>query len=703
MDSLLARDPRPTVAALAQRAGRFAVRQCSTICVHLVFAIGLLALAGCGGGTDGTPVAPTPAPRLTPAPSAAWPKFGKFTDSQGQVISYGLHMREEWDPTEPRGVLVFFHGNNIGTQEEMSRLSWFDHRVPFDLGLAVAYVGSPRSRPDGHPYPLLGPLYGKGGRRYWLGRDKRLVHELLQSGFDSQLAIDYDKVVFYGGSAGAAFVSEFFERYAGIYGGGLHVWCGGFWSLAHRFPRRAQDGPWEPAFPWTPFTVATVKDRVRVFVEATTGDPVHPALVVATSYYRDVLQLETRSDLENPGGHCSTGSTPRREIWEWLSRGADGDSGPRGTAQDADGDGLSNSRDTDDDNDGAPDSVDALPFDPRGYRDTDGDGIGDFEDRDADGDGVRNADDAFPSDPHEWLDTDADGIGNNIDRDDDNDGLADGEDPDPVHGTPIGSLAFQLMEHDATRGGRTWTPVASVHRGELAGLVYPEPSGDRQSFQYVTLGDGPAFQIMIDRSERKESCPSVFLPALCVPEFDPYAHYMDRIYVDRDRNGDLTDDGPPLLLARSQRDGSSHLPRATIVLKVSYGSGETLPYGISLWTTPDLDSGIHYRHESIWIGRVQPPTGAPVLVATVDWNLDGLFNTDRGRAPTGEQDSRDFACVDANRNDVLDECERDQGLPGRQLSPPKSVKLGETFMLDGRTHRIVVAPTGHKAEIVQAR
>ena len=662
---------------------------------------------GCGGGTDGTPVAPsprpTPAPTTPPTPTVpVWPKFGKFTDSQGQTIAYGLHLREEWDPTEPRGLLIYFHGNSDGTQAQLSNWPLREGSTALDLGLAVARVGSPRSRPDGHPHPLLGPLYGEGGTRYWLGRDFRLVHELLQSGFDSQIAIDYDKVVFYGASAGSAFVSEFFERYAGIYGGGLHVWCGGFWSLAGRRPRRALDGPWEPAFPWTPFTASTVKDRVRVFVEATTDDWVHPALVVAKSYYQDVLELETRSDLDDPGGHCSTGSTPRREIWEWLSRGADEDPGRMGNAQDADGDGFANARDTDDDNDGALDIVDALPFDPRGYRDTDGDGIGDFEDRDADGDGVRNADDAFPSDPHEWLDTDADGIGDNIDPDDDNDGLADSEDPDPVHGTSIDSLVFQLMEHDAGRGGRIWRPVASVHSREPNSLVYPEPLGDRQSFQSITLGHGSVFQIMVDRSERTESCPSVFLPALCVPEFDPYAHYLDRIYVDRDRNGDLTDDGPPLLLARSQQDGGHRdSPHATIVLKVSYVSGETLPYGISLWTTPDLDSGIHYRQESFWMGRIQPPAGAPVLVAILDWNLDGLFDTDRGRTPRGEQDHRDFACVDVNRNDVLDECERDD--PGRLLSPPNGIKLGETFMLDGRAHRIVVAPTGHKAEIVPAR
>jgi hypothetical protein len=55
----------------------------------------------------------------------------------------------------------------------------------------------------------------------------------------------------------------------------------------------------------------------------------------------------------------------------------------------------------------------------------DGDADGDACDPDIDEDGAPNDLDAFPFDPAEKLDTDADGMGDNTDRDDDNDGWAD--------------------------------------------------------------------------------------------------------------------------------------------------------------------------------------------------------------------------------------------------------------------------------------
>ena len=662
-----------------------------------------LMIASCNGGDSaGAPATPTPtpAPPTTPPPPdpPQWPKFGEFTDSQGRTITYGLHAREEWDPSQPRGILIDFHGNNTGTQEELSNGPW-PNPTAFDLGLAFARVASPRSSPAGHPVLLLGALAQTGGSRAWQTQDIRLVHELLQSGFDSQLSIDYDRIVFLGGSFGTVFLHAFFDRYAGIYGGGLHAWCGGFWGHSSRPPRKATTGSWEPTFPWTPFSSSVVKDRFKVFVEATTGDFVHPDAVAATNYYRDVLRLDTRSDLERPGGHCAKGSTPWGQIWEWLSQGGQGSLARPGDDHDADGDGINNARDKDDDNDGALDVIDALPLDPRGYRDTDGDGTGDFADRDADGDGVNNADDAFPSDPHEWLDADADGIGDNIDKDDDNDGLPDRADPEPARGVATDQLTFHHVVEGVGRF-RAWYPVALVHSRKPSRFVYPRPLGGRQSYQYVELGDGrdSTFQIMIDRLERNESCPSVFLPTLCVPEFDPFEHYLDRIYVDSNRNGDLTDDGPPLLLGRSRFD-RVHLPHATIVLKVPYASGETLPYGLSLWTTEDFGGGITYQGGSFWMGRIRPPSGEPVLVAAVDWNVDGLFDAQGygGHTRQTVEDSRDFVCVDQNRNDVLEECEYNFAPPANSVNP------GETFTLDGREYRIVVAPTGHRVEIVNAR
>lgn len=638
---------------------------------------------------------------MTPPPGQPVSEFGEFTDSQGRTILFRLEVRGEWDPTEPRGVLMDFHGNNTGTQRDMVSGSWRPEAV-LDLGLAYAVVGSPESSP-GKAWPVVGFLPGAGGTRFWLTPDIRLVHELLQSGFDSQFAVDSNRVVFSSGSQGTGFVARFVERYAGIYGGGFHARCGDFWAVRRPSnpPRYARGGPWEPSFPWNPHTTSMVRDRFRVFVQITTGDFLHGDAVAMTRYYAEVLGLDTRSDLDGPGGHCAGGTVPLEEIWEWLSHGSGQSPLSVGTNQDTDGDGLGNATDKDDDNDGAWDSIDALPLDPRGYLDTDGDGIGNFEDRDADGDGVNNAEDPFPLDAREWMDADADGIGDNLDGDDDNDGLPDSTDPDPFRGSATDHLTFRPVVSGVCCGRER----ASVHPGKPTAFVYPTPMGDQQSYQVLELGNGPdrQVQIMIDRLERNETCRAVLLPELCEDPPSPFAffeHHVDRIYVDTNRNGNLTDDGPPLLLGRNRGDFDRH-PNVHVVVNVTYRSGETLPYGLILWTTEDLAEGTRYRGGSVWMGHIQPPSGAPVLMAAADWNLDGLFNSGGTSASGSSFDPRDFVCVDVNRNGYLDECV-DVSIRGN-YGPEDSVKTGEEFTLDGRAYRLVVAPTGRSIDVVPAR
>ena len=596
---------------------------------------------------------------------------------------------------------MLFHGQNQGTQEGMTWRGPYPEA--FDLGMAFARVGSPVSFPEGHPRFLLGGLTGRGGMREWKESDNRLVHELLQSGFDGHLAIDYNRIVFSSGSQGTGFVAQFVERYAGVYGGGFHARCGPFWPEGGGGWRR-HDGLWAPSFPWSPFSTSTV--RLRVFVEMTTGDFLYEDALAMTHYYSEVLGLDVRSDLDDPGGHCARSLTPQAEIWDWLSAG---DGGPRATTpdNDVDGDGIIDTVDLDDDNDGAWDPIDALPRDPRGYRDTDGDGIGDFEDRDADGDGVDNAEDAFASDPGEWLDTDGDGIGDNLDTDDDNDGIPDRTDITPLEGSPADRLAFHPILLNTDNPGAGWvgwdSPFRSlravVHVSKPAAVRYPRATGDRQSYQYLNLGDGPdpRFEIMIDRFERREPCRSVLLHELCKDppsQFAYFEHYVDKIHVDRNQNGDLTDDGPPLLQARHRNDTSTRKAAGT-VLTVSYASGETLPYGIALWSASDIASGVSYRSASVWMGQLHSPSGEPVLAAVVDWDWDGTFRS----AKVGW--AEDFACIDLNRNGVLDECNYEHARWRDSL--PAGVRPGETFTLDGRDFRLVVAPSGHRAEIVEAR
>ena len=620
--------------------------------------------------------------------------------------------------TEPRGVLIVFHGNNQGTAEEMITGSSSWSKEGLGLGLVGAVVASPESIPEGSPTWLIGPEFDTGGTRAWYEADARLIHELLQSNFNSAFTLDQDRVVFAGGSQGTCFLTDFFEEYAGIYGGGLHARCGCFWGkfeiAGYQHPRKFR--PWRPTVPWTETSSAAVRDRFRVFVEATTGDFLHEDAVAMERYYREILGLDTRSDLGSPGGHCARGTTPSQEILEWLSRGGEGIRREPEIQRDADGDGVPNDTDEDDDNDGAVDFADDLPLDAREYLDSDHDGIGDFQDRDADGDGFENADDAFPQDPREWGDFDEDGIGDNLDRDDDNDGLPDDRDPRLDREVVNDQLTFRAVKRGVVAVAiessfpNSNFPAARVHSRGPNGIVYPAPEGDVQSYQVLTLGNGTnrEFQIMIDRLFREETCEGTLLPPFC-GHTDPFAnfalfqHHVDRIYVDRNQNRDLTDDGPPMLLARNERDLFS-APGVHALLLVSYASGDTLPYGINLWTGPDLAHGVLYRSASVWIGYAELPGGAPVRVATVDANSDGVFDSG-GVPPTrlgnyGEDVAAvsDFVCIDMDRNDVLDECDVDDN-----GDYPNAVQPGATAVLDGRTLTIEVSPGGHRVRFIGAR
>ncbi|MCY4431499.1 MAG: thrombospondin type 3 repeat-containing protein [Rhodospirillales bacterium] len=615
---------------------------------------------------------------------------------------YRLHLRDEWDPRHPRGLVIFFHGNSSGSQRDVLTHRSAGADSALDLGLAMARVGSPQAGgdvvgADGFSAHFQRYVGSESGTRFWREEDRRLVHELLQSEFDGRIAVDFERVYFWGASGGTIFLTGFFEQYAGLYGGGLYAGCGHFWwsGVPRLHPRVLAH--WKPHFPWTPSGAALVRDRYRVFVQTTTGDFLHKYGAPMAHYYGDVLGIPTRADIDGAGGHCSPGTVPSPEVLRWLSSDDNRHPARATSAQDADDDGISNARDDDDDNDGAWDFIDALPLDPRDWRDTDGDGIGDFEDRDADGDGVPNDQDLFSLNASEWSDADGDGIGDNLDTDDDNDGIPDAADSQPLEGTGADRLSFLLWD-SARYHGLSWTyPTAFVHRGRPAGLTYPEARGDRQSYQSISLGDS-TFEIMIDRTERKGACLAELLPELCEDPPSAFAywqHHIDEIHVDRNRNGDLTDDGRPLVLARNRGD-QYHLPSVGAVLEVSYTTGERLPYGIRFWTLEHLDDGLHFTGTSAWRGIVRAPAGEPVLVGVVDVDFDGRFDSEGSdTSESTVSDFPDFACVDTNRNGDLEEC---WGYP-RQAVPDGSVSPGGLFELDGRTLRLMVSPGGHRVEI----
>ena len=703
----------------------------------------LLLLASCAASAQGADTAPS---YLT----------NTFTDSTGRTLHYRLQYRDEWDLSQPRGLLIYFHGNNRGTEQQM--LEWFGRDSDaLRNGLLYAAVASPGTAyTTSEEAVYFGARLNAGGQRAWnYAQDSRLIHELLQSDFGGNAAIDRDRVLFQGSSQGGCFLNEFLARYAHVYGGGFHNHCGCIWSgYGGRKPPRLNN-PWMPTVPWTAHVSSEVAQRLRVFVEATTEDFLHQDAVVARDYYRDLIGLETRWDLDAPGGHCSVGATPWASIVEWLSGGAPVPRVFGSIANDHDGDGTRDAIDPDDDNDGALDIVDALPLDHRGWLDTDGDGIGNFNDPDADGDGTDNAFDPFPLDSSEWADADADGVGDNLDTDDDNDGTPDVADTDPGKGDNNGQLAFRFVNGGAQHRPKTIPKIAQAHSAPPASVTYPQPTGDFQTYHALSLGDtaNPVFEVMIDSHERDETCEELLRPEFCKHETSSprhtdfhYEQWLHKLHIDRNQNRNLRDDGPPLVFASSDgsaRDGIySHwtmAPGVSTVLNVSYATGEVLPYAVSLKTqdNPDgpgqrdgvvygpADIQLRYEGWSGWWGQVPVPDGDPVLVGTVDANWDGVFNSGtwtfdelaaqvqilEGLRTAGDYKSwfpiweqvrkdyenfRDFACVDTNRDGWLTECGNEPYFIDTSFRP---FYPGEAFTLDGSSCTLDVSTTGQWVKI----
>ncbi len=675
-----------------------------------------------------------------------------FTDSTGRTLLYRLQYGSSWDLSLARGLVIYFHGNNTGTEQQM--LDWFGQdRDALERGLLYAAVASPGTAFSySKEAVFFGTRLNAGGERAWYpARDSRLIHELLHSDFGGNAAIDRDRIVFHGASQGTCFLNEFLARYAHVYGGGFHAHCGCIWSRhgGERPPRLAN--PWMPTVPWTAHVSSEAAQRVRVFVEATTEDFLHADAVVTRDYYRDLIGLRTRWDLDASGGHCAKGATARASIRDWLSAGAPVPRLFGSIANDHDGDGLTDVVDSDDDDDGALDIIDALPMEHREWLDTDGDGIGNFLDRDADGDGADNAADPFPLDPKEWADADADGIGDNLDADDDNDGTPDLSDTDPGQGVRNGQLSFKFIDGGADLRPPSKPKIAQKHSGPPSSVSYPAPAGDIQTYHAIRLGDSanPVFEVMINSHKRDQACSELLRAEFCQHQVSSsrytdfhYEQWLHELYIDRNQNRNLTDDGPPLVFARSDgsaRDGI-HLgmaPGVNTVLHVKYATGEVLPYALSLNTheSPDgpgqragvvssaADILLRYEGWSGWWGPV--PGGQPVLVGTVDANWDGVFNGgtwgfDELQAQLKElwnliragawanfgtlddqfskdyENFRDFACVDTDRDGRLTECGDAPYYEDASFTP---IYPGEPFMLDGDSCTLDISPAGQRVQI----
>lgn len=147
-----------------------------------------------------------------------------FTDKSGRTALYRYAVKDGWDTTKPRGLLVYFHGNNSGPEELMLDGFFNANRLnAFERDLIPVNIASPYTRPAS----LV---------RQWMRGDMPMVHELLQSNLGGKVAIDFNTIVFAGASQGTCFLNEFLMDFAESYGGGalcgmrLHGFSGSYYS-----------------------------------------------------------------------------------------------------------------------------------------------------------------------------------------------------------------------------------------------------------------------------------------------------------------------------------------------------------------------------------------------------------------------------------------------------------------------------------------
>ena len=207
------------------------------------------------------------------------PVTGSFTH-EGRTLKYKYTLENLPTSGQPPGLLLYFHGHNSGSQEDLLRLSPYTQEIADSNGLIYVKLASPALR-DG--------TLGGVGTRHWHDEDIAVVQDFLQTGLPSNLAFDSNRIVFWGGSQGTCFLNTFVVLHGMSYGGGLYAQCGCF-NLS---PRTQWDVP--PVF----------KNRFKVLVQATTGDYLYGESIQAYWFYKYWIGLDTFGDLSEDGGHCS--------------------------------------------------------------------------------------------------------------------------------------------------------------------------------------------------------------------------------------------------------------------------------------------------------------------------------------------------------------------------------------------------------------
>jgi thiol-disulfide isomerase/thioredoxin len=137
----------------------------------------------------------------------------------------------------------------------------------------------------------------------------------------------------------------------------------------------------------------------------------------------------------------------------------------------------------------------------------------------------------------------------------------------------------------------------------------------------------PAQQGMIRIGPTQES----WIPVLLAASADEPGDF-NRLYIDTNRNGDFSDDGPPAVARLSSREKTGDVGHhfEEIELRVRFGEPErTEPFVVTFWfvtraDSPEPDSVIRYTRRS-WRSGSITVNGVRALVAAMDGNNDALY------------------------------------------------------------------------------
>ncbi len=199
---------------------------------------------------------------------------------------------EDFDPAQAYGVLIFFHGNNDGEGGNFFPEVQYFAEMAAPRGLIPVVVRSPETSDPGST--ILA----------WHSQDHPLVREWLQQDLGGCLTLDRSKVFFMGGSAG----TNFLER-------ALHDWiarddlAGGVLGMCGEWPAHGS----ELGAP-----VARVRDRFKVFIEATTEDFLFESSLAGYDYLRYGLGVQVRADLDRAGAHCENSDVHVAKALDWM-------------------------------------------------------------------------------------------------------------------------------------------------------------------------------------------------------------------------------------------------------------------------------------------------------------------------------------------------------------------------------------------------